>query len=178
MAQWIRNIAASLTATLALVTSARAAVAAPAPEPAKEAVEFFENKVRPVLVERCYKCHDGSGAQAVKGGFTLDTRDGLLKGGESGKPAIVPGDPAASRIIHAIKWTDEQFRMPPKEEHRLTAAQVADLEAWVKMGAPDPRAGTAAGAAGSAKPASGKEHWAYVAPKEHPAPDVKDKGWV
>src|SRR5215213_1150397 len=67
--------------------------------PSKDALDFFEAKIRPVFVDKCYNCHDGSGAKSVKGGFTLDTRAGLLKGGESGKPAIVPGDPAASPLI-------------------------------------------------------------------------------
>src|SRR4051794_24589485 len=82
-----------------------AASKARAAAPPKEGVEFFENKIRPVLLDRCYSCHDGSGAKAIKAGFRLDTRDALLKGGESGKPAVVPGDPGASPLIHAIKWS-------------------------------------------------------------------------
>src|SRR5689334_9355075 len=91
-----RMFAAVVAGTLSAIGVARPAHAVPAPapvpEPSKEAVEFFENKIRPVLLDRCYTCHDGSGAKAVKGGFTLDTREGLLRGGESGKPALVPGD--------------------------------------------------------------------------------------
>src|SRR5688500_2998960 len=87
--------------------------AAEPPTHSKEGIEFFENKIRPVLIDRCYNCHDGSGANSVKGGFALDTRNGLLAGGDSGKPAIVPGDPAASPLIQAVKWADEKFRMPP-----------------------------------------------------------------
>jgi mono/diheme cytochrome c family protein len=143
--------------------------------PSKDALDFFEAKVRPVFVDKCYNCHDGSGANSVKGGFTLDTRGGLLKGGESGKSAIVPGDPAASPLIVAVKWSDEHLKMPPKAEHRLSAEQVADLEAWVKMGAPDPRTGapTAAPAAAAAK-----NHWAFQKPKEPAIPAVKKSGWV
>src|SRR5438046_2059909 len=106
MVQRIQMFAAAVAGmlgALGLAGFARA-VPAPAPQPSKESLEFFENRIRPVLLDRCYTCHDGSGAKAVKGGFTLDTRDGLLRGGESGKPAIVPGDPAASRLISAIKW--------------------------------------------------------------------------
>ena len=89
----------------------------------KEALDFFETKVRPVFLDKCYACHDGSGVKAIKGGFTLDTREGLLKGGESGKPAVVPGKPDESRLIHAVKWVDEKFRMPPKQEHRLAPSR-------------------------------------------------------
>src|SRR4051812_39087109 len=99
---------AAITAAILFCMSA-AGRGAPAPEPpppSKEGVEFFENKIRPLLVDRCYNCHEGSGAKSVKGGFTLDTRKGLLAGGDSGKPAVVPGDPAASPLIKAIKWTD------------------------------------------------------------------------
>src|SRR3989440_1904718 len=100
----------------------RAADAPPAPAPfPKEALDFFETKVRPVMLDKCYNCHDGSGTNAVKGGFTLDTREGLLRGGESGKTTIVPGKPDESPLIKAVKWTDAKFRMPPKPEHRLTA---------------------------------------------------------
>src|ERR1041385_2730322 len=62
--------------------------------------EFFETKIRPVLVESCYKCHSAE-AERIKGGLLLDTREGLLKGGDSG-PAIVPGDPEKSRLIVAL----------------------------------------------------------------------------
>ena len=143
----------------------------------KEAVDFFETKVRPVLVERCYSCHDGSGTNAIKGGFRLDTRDGLLKGGESGRPAIVAGSPAASPLIHAIKWSNAKLQMPPKQEHRLTEKQVADLEAWVQMGAPDPRTGATVVAAAPA-PDAAESHWAFQKPKESPVPQVKRKEWV
>ncbi len=105
--------------------------------------EFFESKIRPVLVERCYKCHS---AQAVKtkGGLLLDTREGVLKGGDTG-PAIVPGDPAKSLLIKAIKRGDPDSAMPPKgKSEPLSAEQVADFELWVKDGAPDPRTGPVA----------------------------------
>src|SRR5688572_767066 len=142
----------------------------PAPEPSKEALDFFENKIRPVLAERCYACHSAE-SKTLKGKLRLDTREGLLAGGESGKPAVVAGDPGASPLIAAIKWGDAKLRMPPKEEHRLTAEQVADFESWVKMGAPDPRNGVAAALAQVA-PVDGKNHWAFQRPKDHPAPEV------
>src|SRR5258705_5816873 len=78
-----------------------------------EDCEFFEKKIRPVLVERCYKCHSADGDK-VKGGLLLDTREGMLKGGDHG-PAIIPGDAEKSRLIEAIRYQNEDLRMPPKK---------------------------------------------------------------
>jgi hypothetical protein len=99
--------------------------------------EFFEKQIRPVLVEHCYKCHSAQ-AEKIKGGLLLDTREGLLKGGDSGE-AIVAGDPDKSRLIIALRHTDKDLQMPPKE--KLSDQQIADFERWVKIGAPDPRGG-------------------------------------
>jgi len=107
-------------------------------EPATETpgIDFYEKKIRPLLIERCYACHSAK-AESVKGGLLLDTRQGLLKGGESG-PAIVPGRPEVSLLVKAVRYGDEQLKMPPKVRNRLSAAEVADLEAWVRLGAPAP----------------------------------------
>ena len=105
--------------------------------PTPEAIEFFEKKIRPVLVSRCYECHS-SASKKLKGGLLLDSREGLLKGGDSG-PALVVGDAAKSLLIKAVQQTDPDLQMPPKPQEKLSAAQIADLEAWIKMGAPDPR---------------------------------------
>jgi mono/diheme cytochrome c family protein len=167
---WLTGIVIStLTAS-----HARADAAAVPPQPPKEALDFFENKIRPVLAERCYSCHS-AGAKSVKGDFRLDTRETLLKGGGSGKPAVVPGNPAGSPLIASIKWADENFRMPPKAEHRLTPEQVADFEKWVQMGAPDPRTG---GPAAAPAADAAKTHWAFQKPKEHAVPAVKRADWV
>src|SRR3954469_12530947 len=105
-------------------------------DPAKsnEGIEFFENRIRPILAERCYECHSAQ-SRKTKGGLLLDTRDGVLKGGDSG-PAVVLGAPEKSTLIRAVKYGDKDLQMPPK--HRLDPEQVADLEKWVRMGAPDP----------------------------------------
>ena len=85
--------------------------------------EFFEKNIRPVLVERCYKCHSVQ-SETVKGGLLLDSREGLLKGGDAG-PTVVPGNPEKSSLIRALRYVDQELQMPPKS--RLTAEQVADL---------------------------------------------------
>src|SRR6267378_676673 len=81
---------------------------------ADDGVEFFEKKIRPLLVEHCYKCH-GAQSEKVKGGLLLDTREGVLKGGDTGA-AIVPGDPEKSLLIKAVRYTDPDLQMPPKDK--------------------------------------------------------------
>ena len=113
-------------------------VAMPALAAGAEDAEFFEKKVRPLLVERCYECH--SAEKKVKGGLRLDTREGWQTGGDTG-PALVPGKPEESLLITAIRYRDKDMQMPPKKQ--LTAEEVAVFEQWVAMGAPDPRIGDA-----------------------------------
>src|SRR5438309_823585 len=88
-----------------------------------EDTSFFETKIRPVLIERCYNCHAASNGKS-KGGLTLDTRGGLRKGGDTG-PAVVPGKPDESLLLAAIRYHDDNLKMPPKAADRLNAAQVA-----------------------------------------------------
>src|SRR5205823_4515254 len=96
---------------------------------------FFEAKIRPVLVEHCYKCHSTEGKKQ-QGGLHLDTRDALRKGGDSG-PVVVPGKPAESRLVKAVRYDDSDLKMPPKG--KLPDAVIADLEKWIALGAQDPR---------------------------------------
>src|SRR5215213_5203728 len=93
----------------------------PAPELA--GLEFFEKKVRPLLVEKCYDCHSAR-AKKVRGGLLLDSREAMTRGGDTG-PAVVPGDLDESLLIAAVRQTDPSFKMPPKG--KLTETQVADL---------------------------------------------------
>src|SRR5262245_8713273 len=99
-------------------------------------VEFFESKIRPVLVDRCYKCHRAASPK-LKAGLRLDGARGIFKGGESGVAAIVPGKLDDSLLISAIHYEEGGLQMPP--DGKLPANQIADLEAWVTMGAPYPQ---------------------------------------
>jgi hypothetical protein len=137
----------------------------------KAQLDFFENKVRPVLANHCYKCHSTQ-SEKVKGGLLLDSREALLKGGDSG-PGIVPGDPDKSLIIKAIRYTDTDLQMPPKGA-KLTDQQVNDLVAWVKMGAPDPRTQTSAQRDWKDP---GEKHWAWQPVKKPSVPDVSAASW-
>ncbi|MFM7750232.1 MAG: DUF1553 domain-containing protein [Opitutaceae bacterium] len=108
---------------------------------AEEGAAFFETKIRPVLIRHCYECHSAE-AKKVKGGLLLDTRAGWQRGGDSGLPAVVPGNQEESPLIRAVRHVEEDFAMPPRQP-KLPDAVIADLVAWVRMGAPDPREGTA-----------------------------------
>ncbi|MDZ4830762.1 MAG: PSD1 and planctomycete cytochrome C domain-containing protein [Phycisphaerae bacterium] len=154
---------------------------APAKELTERERQFFENKVRPVLVEHCYGCHS-SDATKIRGGFLLDTRDSLLAGGDTGA-AIVPGKPNASPLIKAVRWTDEDFAMPPKK--KLPDEAIRALEEWVAMGAPDPRF-SAGGTLDTAGPAittktwdieKSKDFWAFKPPVKPTVPTVARGDW-
>ena len=125
-------------------------------EPTAAQLEFFENKIRPVLVNRCYKCHSTE-SQKLKGDLSVQFREALLLGGSSG-PAIVPGKPEESLLIAAIRGDDPDLVMPPKGE-RLSTSEVNDFVAWIKMGAPDPRKSDTGSQAGWGVTA--KDHWAF-----------------
>ncbi len=148
-------------------------VAAPA-EPDAKGVEFFEKKIRPILVESCYKCHSQNG-EKPKGGLLLDTREGLLKGGNNG-PGVIPGNLETSLLIKAVRYKNEDLQMPPKGK-KLPDEQIADLETWVKMGAPDPRTGKPS-ATLAADPAKVRTHWAFQPVEMPDLPEVKNSRWV
>ncbi|HYG78008.1 MAG TPA: DUF1553 domain-containing protein [Planctomycetota bacterium] len=141
--------------------------------PSAEGIEFFEKKIRPVLAERCYGCHSEK-SEKLKGSLRLDTRETTLKGGDTG-PAVVPGSLEKSLLITAIRYKDDNLLMPPKK--KLSDEQIADFEAWVKMGAPDPRTGTVAGLPLN-RNELGKQHWAFQPVKNPPVPAVKNSKWV
>jgi hypothetical protein len=149
------------------------ALALPATELTKEQLAFFESKVRPVLAENCYKCHSLEQGKA-KGGLTLDTHAGVMKGGETGA-VVTPGDPARSPLITAIKYLDPDLQMPPKGE-KLKDDQIAALTEWVKMGAPDPRKGeTTSKLSGLTDKA--RQHWAFQPIKKPAVPLNKNQIW-
>src|ERR1051325_6797687 len=146
--------------------------AAPSTKPSPEGIDYFEKHIRPVLVERCYRCHSKN-AEKVKGGLLLDSRDGLLKGGDNG-PVLVPGDPEKSKLIIAIRYHDEEIRMPPKDP--LADQQIAHFVEWVKMGAPDPR--TAEALSKAPAPAydyaKAKQFWSFKPVRDPQVPAVRD----
>jgi len=125
--------------TLPILTSLLLApLAAPgATEPS--GIAFFEQKIRPALVEHCYACHSRE-AKKLKGNLYLDTKSGWQKGGDSGQPAIVPGQPSTSLLLRTIQHLEPDLEMPPKKP-KLSPNVIADFTAWIQNGAPDPREG-------------------------------------
>ncbi len=142
-----------------------------------KAIEFFEQKVRPLLVDKCYSCHsvDAQKNKKLKAGLFLDTRAATLKGGDTG-PALLPGKPDESLLIKAVRYTDSDLRMPPKT--KLTDAEIRIFEEWVKMGAPDPRDDDGTPAAPKPQPVdieAGRKHWAFQPVRDPAPPKLSDE---
>lgn len=134
----------------------------------KEHLKFFETKIRPVLANNCYKCH--SAREKVKGGLTVDSKKGLLAGGDSGA-AIVPGNAKASLLFKAINYQDD-YEMPPNA--KLPDNVIADFERWINMGAPDPREGKNI-ATGKDIMEQRKKHWAFLPVKKPRVPSASGR---
>ena len=145
--------------------------------PTSDQVEFFEKRIRPVLVEHCYDCHS-AGAKKIKGGLVVDSRAGVHKGGDTGA-LLTPGDPEASMLIQAVRHLDEDTAMPPKE--KLAPAIIADLEQWVRMGAPDPRGDDTVAAVQEKSVidwTKAREWWSFRPLMAPPVPLVKNAAWA
>lgn len=135
-------------------------------------IEFFESKIRPVLINNCYECHSAK-ASKVKGGLLLDSKDSILKGGDNG-PALVPGKPIESMLMTSLRH-DGKYKMPPSKP--LPAHVVADFEKWIAMGAPDPRTGVQS----TYKKLSldeAKTFWSFVPVQKPAAPKVANAAWA
>jgi len=145
---------------------------------ADEGIEFFEKKIRPVLIEHCYKCHSADAEQKgkLKGKLRLDLREAIRGRGESGLAAVVPGKPDESNLYRAITYLDPELVMPPKT--RLAKRVVADFKQWIEMGAPDPRDGRLAKAeAKQIDFAEARKFWAFRRPSEPTLPSVQASAW-
>lgn len=139
-------------------------------EPAnEEQTQFFREKIEPVLVDQCYRCHSAK-AEKLRGGLLLDSREGMLRGGDTG-PAVVPGKSRESLLIQALRHEDG-LAMPPKKP-RLDDRTIADFTRWIDHGATDPRTQTAVGAVPDPR-----AHWAFQPVKVVPVPEVAERGWV
>ncbi len=165
---------ASLRSAVALLLCGFARAAWGAGESAAD-VAFFESKIRPVLVKHCYECH-AAGAEEIGGKLLLDSREGILKGGEAG-PALVAGHPEKSLILKALRY--DGLDMPP--EKPLPAAIVGDFEQWIRRGAVDPRVKKTVAASNKGKttqPASpGPRLWSLEPVANPQPPDVRNKAW-
>ncbi len=133
--------------------------------------EFFENQVRPLLVDHCYTCHSGS--TQPMGGLRLDSEESFRKGGGRGQP-VSPGVPENSLLVSAIRYRDEALRMPPTG--RLHDRDIATLTTWVKLGAPWGHA--IESLAGEEDESPDVSLWAFRAPQDPSIPKVKQRRWV
>jgi hypothetical protein len=167
---------ATILPLLALLYTAAVIAAEPQKDSRSTDVDFFERKVRPVLVERCSSCHSES---KRRGGLSLASRAALLKGGESGA-AVLPGQPEKSLLVKAIRHASEELKMPPKD--KLPESMIADLVTWVERGAIWPDA-AGAGNSGIRSPGTpitmeDRAFWSFQPIANPPLPDVKDRAWV
>ena len=140
----------------------------------REQADFFERRIRPVLIEHCYECHAGD-EDAIQGGLRLDDPGAMQRGGDSGS-AVTPGDPDKSLLLTAIRYDD--LEMPP--EGRLPDRIVRDFEKWIELGAVDPR--EADPALAEARDADidweqARSFWAFQPPQPHQAPATADSSW-
>jgi len=159
---------ASAAAVLLSVASATA------DEVPQDQAEFFEKKIRPILVEHCYECHSAQ-SEKLQGKLLLDSREAARKGGESGA-AVVPGEPDKSLVVQALKY--ETFEMPPKG--KLPPEVIADFERWIKHGAVDPRE-SSSGPIPPHQPtidfAAGRQFWSFQPPQPRAPPPVSNPAW-
>ena len=143
--------------------------------PAADPEDFFELRIRPLLVEKCYTCH----SETASSGLKVNSRQALIQGGTLG-PAIVPGNPAESLLIQAVDHTHSRLRMPLGE--KLPPQQIADLVRWVEMGAPWPRSPVEAPSDSSdrefAITEKDRRYWAFLPVRRPALPAVRDTGWA
>lgn len=143
-----------------------------------DGADFFERRVRPILVKHCYECHSEEAGEQ-QGSLLLDRQAGWLKGGETGQ-AVLPGEPDASLLIKAVRYDNDDLQMPPEEP--LDATQVRILEQWVARGAPGPRqdlGDTEFSRLGDQGYLFEKaaDHWAFQPVAMNEPPSVADKNW-
>lgn len=141
---------------------------------ADDAIDLFEKKIRPVLVERCYKCHSVK-AEKPRGGLRLDLRASVFEGGDSGS-AVLPGRADESLLIKAISWSGVVSEMPP--DGKLPDDVVADFREWIRRGAPFPGDSSTA----SSKPRAvdieqGRRFWSFQPLHPVPVPQISDRNW-
>ncbi len=162
------------TLAIAVFLSGTVVARGQAAEPAVEALEFFETKIRPLLADNCFNCH--SADTNSQGGLRVDDRNGLLAGGGRG-PAVVPGDPQSSLLVQAILRTHPEIKMPP--EHHLAEGQIADVMQWIRSGAVWTKVefATSLDEPNAEYERLRAEHWSWQPLRKPPAPQVKDISW-
>jgi hypothetical protein len=145
------------------------------PEPSREQIEFFEKKIRPILVANCFGCHSPQ-SKTLRGGLWLDSRESMVRGGASGVPAVTPGEPEKSLLMKAVRQTDTKLQMPPGG--KLSDQEIADLELWIKQGAVMPTSIASVTTPPAYDFDEARRFWAFQPVKKGNAPSVRDRLWV
>ena len=130
-------------------------------------ISFFEQHIRPLLIDQCLECHT---SEKLKGGLRLDTLQGMLEGGDSGRAAITPGDPKTSLMIRAVQYSNAELQMPPK--NKLGKRTIEHLREWIAMGAPWP------GESSHSIDTTARSQDGEEANKEGHAPEIKQDYWA
>jgi hypothetical protein len=136
-------------------------------------LDLFKGYIEPLFQKRCYECHSHE-AQKAKGGLVLDSRDGWVKGGDSGT-AVKPGDAEASLLFKALLYHDPDLQMPPKKQ--LSDLEIGRVREWIALGAPDPRKSAMADSVAKAA-VKGKDLWSIKPLKQTPVPTPKNAQWA
>lgn len=140
--------------------------------PAEDGLDFFEKQIRPILVEHCYECH-AQQSKTIGGNLRLDTREGVLLGGDTG-PAVVPRNIGRSLLISALRH--DGLEMPP-DKGQLPKSVIQDFERWVSMGAPDPREGSHHVERRTKDLELARDYWAFRPIRDPDIPRVLDPSW-
>ena len=141
--------------------------------PTDEQLAFFEKRIRPLLVERCYECHSAT-SKEIGGSLLLDSRPAIVKGGDNGSP-LVPGDPEASLLMTAVSHKNPDLKMPPTK--RLSDEEINDLSKWIAMRAPDPRTTTTVVPRKGFDVTEARTRWPFAPVTDPPVPTVRDAKW-
>lgn len=147
-----------------------------AASPTEDQLQFFESRIRPLLVDHCYECHSQE-SDEVGGGLLLDSRAGVIRGGTS-KQTIVPGNPEISLLMTAVSHTNPDLKMPP--DAKLSEEQIADLATWIRMKAPDPRLDDTVAVVKARSEIDwnqAREFWSLQPLSQTPPPAVQDASW-
>ncbi len=160
-----------MTGLIILLSAAPIVMGQESAAPTKAQLDFFETKIRPVLVEHCYKCHAAE-AKIIKGGLRVDSREALLKGGDTG-PSVVPHQATKSLLIKALKY--DGIEMPPKG--KLADSVIKDFETWIQMGMPDPRKADDLSKPRTVDTKEGRKFWAFQPVADPVPPTVKNAAW-
>lgn len=144
----------------------------PAEQFSEEQIAFFERRIRPLLVKHCYECHS-SDSDNLQGGLLVDSKPTLWRGGDSG-PALIPGDTKHSLLLKAVRFEDG-LEMPP--QRKISPLEIADLERWVKLGAPDPRLVATRYVRKKIDLKKARQFWSLKPLQEPRVPNVHDPDW-